>query len=98
VTGDVKFVALSVDTESYDKITVNTWTAGDLYDWGFSLLPRNGLTSQVLIGLGWACTSNIRGCTSMEYCRDAFSCGDLTLVSPRFRMTAFADRSPIWLT
>jgi hypothetical protein len=33
-------------------------TQGDWYDWGFSLVPTNMLTPQVLVGWGYACTNN----------------------------------------
>jgi hypothetical protein len=29
-----------------------------MHDWGYPLIPRNELTSQVLVGLGYGCTNN----------------------------------------
>lgn len=57
VDGTSKFIALSLtDSEYYDGTGVAT--GGQWFDWGFPLVPRNELTSQVLIGLGFACTNN----------------------------------------
>ena len=57
IDGTSNFVALSLtDTESKDSS--GQTTNGQAYDWGFPLVPRNELTSQVLIGLGYACTNN----------------------------------------
>ena len=51
INGTSKFVALSLtDSEDYDSD--GHGTSGQYYDWGFPLVPRNELTSQVLIGLG----------------------------------------------
>jgi hypothetical protein len=36
------------------------------FDWGFPLLARDELTSQVLIGLGYGCTNNECGSKSMR--------------------------------
>lgn len=55
--GNRKFVALSMtDTEQHDGL--GEWTGSEMHDWGFPLIPRNELTSQVLIGLGIACRNN----------------------------------------
>lgn len=57
IDGTSKFIALSV-TDSESKDSSGQVTNGQAYDWGFPLVPRNELTSQVLIGLGYACTNN----------------------------------------
>jgi hypothetical protein len=57
VNGTGNFVALSyTDTEIYDGI--GRKTNGWVFDWGFPLVPRNELTSQVLVGFGYACKNN----------------------------------------
>jgi uncharacterized repeat protein (TIGR01451 family) len=51
------FIALSMtDTQSNSGST-----SGMIYDWGFPLVPRNQLSSQVLIGWGYGCTGNSCG-------------------------------------
>jgi uncharacterized repeat protein (TIGR01451 family) len=47
-----KFIALSTsDTLSS--------TSGQIYDWGFPVMPRSQLSSQVLIGWGYGCTGKV---------------------------------------
>jgi IgGFc binding protein len=59
-----KLVALSyTDTENSAG---SGSTGGDRYDWGIPLLPRNELTSQVLIGLGYGCTNNACGTNTVR--------------------------------
>jgi hypothetical protein len=58
LSGNIRFVALSI-TDSNDMSAFMTDDSnGSRYDWGFPLIPRNELTSQVLIGLGFGCTNN----------------------------------------
>ena len=38
---------------------VDTMGEGQIYDWGFPVMPRDSLTPQVLVGLGYGCTSNV---------------------------------------
>lgn len=61
VDADMKFVALSMtDTEVNCGVGGKPIfkTNGEIFDWGFPLVPRNELTSQVLVGFGYACTDN----------------------------------------
>jgi hypothetical protein len=56
VSGDVPFVALSVtDTEVKSSINKTYDSESERYDWGFSMIATNELTSQVLIGFGYGC-------------------------------------------
>ena len=48
---NTNFIALSV-TDTIRR------TGGQWFDWGFPLVPRDQLTSQVLIGWGFGCTNN----------------------------------------
>jgi hypothetical protein len=51
------FVALTVtDSEQYAGDGYDT--GGQMYDWGCPVVPRRELTSEVLLGLGYGCTSN----------------------------------------
>lgn len=55
-----KFIPLSLtDAENYTFD--GQGTGGQWYDWGFPVLPRDQLTSQVVIGLGYGCTDNTCG-------------------------------------
>lgn len=36
----------------------DTVGTGQIYDWGFPVMPRSKLTPQVLVGLGFGCTNN----------------------------------------
>lgn len=50
-----------IDSEGGEIIAmavVDTENDGQLYDWGFPVMPRDSLTAQVLIGLGYGCTDN----------------------------------------
>jgi hypothetical protein len=61
------FVALSfTDTEKLDGN--NDQTNGWIFDWGFPLVPRDELTSQVLIGWGYACKNN--NCLGTLFAKD----------------------------
>lgn len=60
------FLALSfTDTERYAGD--GSQTDGNMYDWGFPVVPTNMLTPQVVIGLGFGCTNN--NCPSNEVAR-----------------------------
>lgn len=55
--GTGSFLALSLtDTES--TTATGQSTDGQWYDWGFPVIPREKLSSQVLIGWGYGCTGN----------------------------------------
>jgi IgGFc binding protein len=51
------FLALSI-TDSDDFTQDGQGTGGQWYDWGFPVVPRSQLTSQVVVGLGFGCTNN----------------------------------------
>jgi IgGFc binding protein len=64
VEASANLVALSyTDTENQAG---SGDTGGNRYDWGIPLLPRNELTSQVLIGLGYGCTNNACGTNTVR--------------------------------
>jgi hypothetical protein len=57
MTAPYEFIALSLtDTKS--------GTNGQIYDWGFPVLPLEKLTTQVLVGWGFGCTNNNCGYSS----------------------------------
>lgn len=50
-----------IDSVGGDMIVmaiIDIMDTGQLYDWGFPVMPRDNLTPQVLIGLGFGCTDN----------------------------------------
>jgi uncharacterized repeat protein (TIGR01451 family) len=51
------FLPLSI-TDSEDYTSDGQGTGGQWYDWGFPVVPRDKLTSEVIIGLGYGCTNN----------------------------------------
>ena len=57
IDGNQTFIPLTV-TDSEDKDGNNVTTGGTMYDWGCPLVPRDELTPEVLIGLGFGCTNN----------------------------------------
>lgn len=57
LTGTGNFIALSL-TDSEYTTSDGQKTGGQWYDWGFPVLPRQLLTSQVFIGWGYGCTDN----------------------------------------
>ena len=57
IDGNQTFIPLTV-TDSEDKDGNNYTTGGTMYDWGCPLVPRDELTPEVLIGLGFGCTNN----------------------------------------
>jgi uncharacterized repeat protein (TIGR01451 family) len=54
------YLPLSI-TDSEDFTLDGQGTGGQWYDWGFPLVPRDKLTSEVIIGLGYGCTNNLCG-------------------------------------
>jgi hypothetical protein len=61
--GAQKFLPISVtDTEKFSGYTNTYSTGGQFFDWGYPVMARDQLTSQVLIGWGWACTN--KNCTT----------------------------------
>jgi len=58
-TSTKDFFALSMtDTKANGRVPgEDTW--GQIYDWGFPLVPVNQLSSQVLIGWGYGCTGSV---------------------------------------
>jgi hypothetical protein len=57
IDGNQTFIPLTV-TDSEEKDGTNVTTGGTMYDWGCPLVPRNELTPEALIGLGFGCTNN----------------------------------------
>jgi hypothetical protein len=65
IDGNQTFVALTI-TDSEQLAGDNYDTGGQMYDWGCPVVPRNELTPEVLLGLGFGCTNNKCGCKYIE--------------------------------
>lgn len=57
VNSSVPILCLSL-TDTEVSVADGQVTGGQFYDWGFPMVPRPDLTSQVLIGWGYGCTNN----------------------------------------
>jgi hypothetical protein len=69
------FLPISVtDTEQYSGYTNKYNTGGQYFDWGYPVMAREHLTSQVLIGWGWGCTNN--NCTTPCVANTTSSCSN----------------------
>jgi hypothetical protein len=82
INGNGRMVALSL-TDS-EQSAQSGGTGGSRYDWGIPVIPRNELTSQVLIGLGYGCTNNDCRGALVLVCVDGRNFASLPLAHTRF--------------
>lgn len=57
INATVPIICLSL-TDTEVDVADGQVTGGQFYDWGFPVVPRPDLTSQVLVGWGYGCTNN----------------------------------------